>query len=135
MSLRPYRAALAVSVATIALATAAAPAAGHPAAAGALATAKNANFKGHWHMSNSQDFIVKKENAKTGKCKGKTTLGTGYKFVDCKVTGHHYRFHITYGSGYVSYNAGTFTKHSLQGHWHDNDGASGTYTATRAKVK
>lgn len=133
MNRRLRRTVLAAPIAVLAFS--AAPATGQAATHSEHAKTKNANFKGHWHMSNAQDFIVKQESTKSGTCKGRTTLGTGYKFTDCKVTGHHFRFHITYTGGYVSYNAGTFTKHSLNGHWHDRNGAAGTYSATRGKVK
>lgn len=92
---------------------------------------KNANFKGLWQMSNTQDFTITRENRHTGTCKGTTTLGDPYKLVACKVSRDHFTFHITYPGGFVADYTGKFAKHSLHGKWHDTNGSFGTYTATR----
>jgi hypothetical protein len=137
MNLRPYRAVLAVPLTTLAI-VAAIPTSSQ-AAARPVAHAKqtkNANFKGHWHMSNGRDFTVKKENPKTGKCKGTTSLGPPYEFAACKVTGNHFHFRISYGpNAEVTYYSGTFTKHSLHGQWRNQGGSTGVYTATRHSTK
>jgi hypothetical protein len=132
MTRRVRRSAVVLPITALALA-AWIPAASEVAASSRAHSHGNANFKGHWHLSNGQDFTVTTENVKTGRCKGRTSLGPPYKFSACEVKGNHYSFHITDGPGYTSKNAGHFTTHELSGHWHDNDGASGTYTATRGK--
>ena len=83
----------------------------------ASATTKNVNFVGTWSTSNGQPFTIVKENRKTGACSGTTSLSKqgNYKLVACHVTGDHYAFTITYGTGYKSYNKGTITGSKLEG--------------------
>ena len=101
----------------------------------ASARSKNVNFIGTWKTSNHQPFTIKKENRKTGACSGTTSLSKvgAYKLVACHVNGNHYAFTITYGTGYKSYNKGTITANKLKGSFRDTSGASGFYSAVRAK--
>jgi hypothetical protein len=101
----------------------------------ASAGIKNVNFVGTWKTSNNQPFAVKKENRRTGACSGTTSLSKigPYKLVACHVKGNHYAFTITYGTGYKSYNNGTITGNKLKGSFRDTNGASGIYSAVRAK--
>ena len=110
--------------------------AGLAAAPTALATtpAKTANvdFVGTWTPNTGVAWTITKENAKTGACSGYSALkSSGYGLVGCKVTGQHYRFTITLGSGYKSVNTGTIKGNTLKGSF--NDGSINPYTATRTK--
>jgi hypothetical protein len=133
MSLRS--AVLIAPIAVITL-TAASPAVSHAAPSSAAATTKNANFKGKWDMNSGYTFTIERENAKTGTCKGTSSYGHGYRFGQCKVRGHHFKFRITAKSdGAYSNYRGKFKTHSLHGIWTPEGSHGETFTATRAKVK
>jgi hypothetical protein len=97
----------------------------------ATAASANAKFKGVWTVAGSAGFVITSENRTTGTCKGTSDAGPGYGLTACKVTGHTYVFTITYGPVYKSYNAGRFSKTHLSGSFHDTNGTTAKYTATR----
>jgi hypothetical protein len=86
---------------------------------------KNVNIVGAWQTS---IFLKQKAN---GDCTGTTTYGAGYGMTDCKVTGNKVHFVVTYTGGYRSTNNAVVTGNTLTGHFHDTNGTSEDYTATR----
>jgi hypothetical protein len=122
---------LAIAGALAALA-AAAPAAMPPLANAKTAAPKNVNFVGTWTPNSGVAWTITRENRRTGACVGYSALkSSGYKLVGCRITGHRYRFTITYG-GYKSVNTGTIRGNRLSGSF--NDGSAHPYTATRARA-
>ncbi len=99
--------------------------------AGALASSGgDANFLGHWTVSNGVGFTITSQSG--GSCTGVSDLqSSGYGLIDCQVSGDSYSFTITYGSDYESYNTGTIDGDTLTGEFHDTNGTHETYTATR----
>jgi len=95
------------------------------------AASANARFTGVWTDSGGAGFVITCENRTTGVCAGTSDAGPGYGLTACTVTGHTYVFTITYGPVYKSYNAGRFSKTHLSGSFHDTNGTTAKYTATR----
>jgi hypothetical protein len=105
---------------------------GFAAAPAAFAKTKNVNFVGTWTPNTGVAWTITHENRATGACSGYSALkSSGYGLVGCHVTGRHYRFTITYGSGYRSVNTGTIHGNRLNGRF--NDGSVNPYTARRTK--
>jgi hypothetical protein len=69
------------------------------------------------------------------RCPRELQLPTRYLRVacstDCRVSGHHYSFTITYGASYQSKNTGTFAGRKLTGSFKDTNGTVEHYTAKR----
>ncbi len=97
--------------------------------ASASSKVTNANFKGTW-TAGTGGWVIKSENAKTGACTGTSDFGPSYHFLACRVTGSNYVFAIKVGS-YVSHNSGTIHGNHVVGEFHDTNGSSESYTATR----
>jgi hypothetical protein len=95
-----------------------------------LAATHNANFKGSW-KSASGGWVIRTENARTGVCTGTTDFGGAYKLISCRVKGVRYTFTITLGTDYKSYNSGTIHGNSVAGTFHDTNGTTNSYVATR----
>lgn len=94
--------------------------------------AANANFVGTWTPNTGVAWTITRENRQTGACAGTTALASsGYRLVACRVSGRHYAFTITLGSGYKSRNTGTLKGSKLTGTFKDTNGTVEHYTATR----
>ena len=96
----------------------------------ALAATHNANFRGSW-KSAAGGWVIRTENASTGVCTGTSDFGGAYKLTSCRVKGVRYIFTIT-RTGYKSYNSGTIHGNNVAGTFHDTNGTTNSYVATRA---
>ncbi len=92
--------------------------------------AGNANFVGTWRGTTGPLFTIDSQSP-SGACIGKTALPAGYTLVDCHVSGDHFRFTITFGPSYRSYNAGVITGNTLTATFTDTNGTTQHYTGTR----
>jgi hypothetical protein len=94
--------------------------------------AENVNFIGTWLAEPGQNWTIASENLATGECTG-SSAATQFVMSGCKVTGDEYEFVLeeSGGGAYKSFDAGTIEGNKVHGSFHDTNGNSETYAATR----
>jgi hypothetical protein len=92
--------------------------------------AENVNFIGTWVAEPGLNWTINSENLATGECAG-TSAATQFVMSGCRVTGDAYEF-VLEESGYKSFDAGTIEGNKVHGSFHDTNGNSEAYAATRA---
>jgi hypothetical protein len=114
----------------LALAIAASGLAGSCALPAVGLAAENVNFMGTWVAEPGENWTISSENLATGECTG-ASAATQFVMSGCKVTGDEYEF-VLEEPGYKSFDAGTIEGNKVHGGFHDTNGNSETYAATRA---